>query len=211
MEDPSSFSAAAAAPHAAIPYVRVSASFSISGPAPSATAGPDDRAAAAAEMEKMLGEAAASLARSGRYIVTAAAIRAHLDELAPLRKMTILAPDDRAIADALYYESPPRFHLHIVPDRLLTYADLRRLPVGAELPTLDPGESLVLTSNGEGKGAPDIVRLNFVSINAPDLIIGSRIAVHGVRLPIWEFDLWDLRPSPPPSSTSSPSSLEAPI
>nr|CAD1822917.1 unnamed protein product [Ananas comosus var. bracteatus] len=47
------------------------------------------------------GDAAASLARSSRYIVAAAAIRAHLDELAPLRKMTLLAPDDRAIADAL--------------------------------------------------------------------------------------------------------------
>ncbi|KAK1268928.1 hypothetical protein QJS04_geneDACA006255 [Acorus gramineus] len=125
--------------------------------------------------------------RDGGYSILALAMRVKYAELSTLRNMTIFALDDSSIfGGGLDYVSNVRFH--VVPDRLLARADLEGLPVGSTLPTLVEGESLTVThaaaaGGGGGAAAGSALRINYVPIKNPDVVINPRIAVHGIFLP----------------------------
>ncbi|PIA51360.1 hypothetical protein AQUCO_01100289v1 [Aquilegia coerulea] len=73
------------------------------------------------------------------------------------------------------------FRFHIVPNRLLTSADLMRLPTGTTLPTMDhSGDSLIITNGGSRGGQ---MRINYVRIKTPDVVYNLKIAVQSVLLP----------------------------
>ncbi|CAN0864508.1 Fasciclin-like arabinogalactan protein 21 [Linum grandiflorum] len=131
-----------------------------------------------AVMRLMMRDAILRLRNNG-FSILALAMRVKYPELVALTNMTIFALDDFSIFSGSYsYVSSVRFH--IVPNQLLSSADLERLPVGCQLPTLESGQYLVVTTAGTGT-AP--MRINYVRIKLPDVIRNLKIAVHGVYLP----------------------------
>ncbi|XP_020104091.1 fasciclin-like arabinogalactan protein 21 [Ananas comosus] len=152
--------------------------------------------AAAAVVRLMLRDAIVRL-REGGYSVLALAMRVKNAELSALSNMTVFALDDRAIfAGGHAYVTEVRFH--VVPDRLLTHADLLRLPPGTLLPTLVRGQHLVVThASAASPGSPSgparsDLRINYVPIKVPDAVINSRVAIHGVLAPFPHLHLADL-------------------
>nr|CAD1837360.1 unnamed protein product [Ananas comosus var. bracteatus] len=153
-------------------------------------------AAAVAVVRLMLRDAIVRL-REGGYSVLALAMRVKNAELSALSNMTVFALDDRAIfAGGHAYVTEVRFH--VVPDRLLTHADLLRLPPGTLLPTLVRGQHLVVThASAASPGSPSgparsDLRINYVPIKVPDAVINSRVAIHGVLAPFPHLHLADL-------------------
>ncbi|KAH0914773.1 hypothetical protein HID58_029219 [Brassica napus] len=67
---------------------------------------------------------------------------------------------------------------HIVPQRL-SFADLRILQPLSRLPTLLPGNSIVITNNSVSDFTVD-----GVLVSEPDLFLSSSIAIHGVASPL---------------------------
>lgn len=131
-----------------------------------------------AVMRLMLTDAMLRLRISG-YNILALALKVKFPELFQLQNMTIFTLDDISIfSGGQIYVSSVRFH--IVPNQLLSYADLEKLPVGTVLPTLEQGQSLVVTTPGGGV-AP--MRINYVRIKHPDVIHNLRIMIHGLFLP----------------------------
>ncbi|GAV75616.1 hypothetical protein CFOL_v3_19094 [Cephalotus follicularis] len=121
--------------------------------------------------------------RGNGFSILSLAMKVKYAELASLNNMTMFALDDVAIFSGSHgYISSVRFH--IVPNHLLTMADLERLPVGTTLPTLERGQSLVVTTAGGGVGigtAP--LRINYVRVKVPDVMRNLKIVVHSVYLP----------------------------
>ncbi|XP_031497998.1 fasciclin-like arabinogalactan protein 21 [Nymphaea colorata] len=123
----------------------------------------------------MLRHAMLSLRENG-YSILALAMRIRYPDLVRLQNMTVFALDDGAIFSGGHaYVHNVRFH--IVPNRFLTHADLMAMPLGTVLPTLARGERLVVTSTGDG------VRINYVPIRSPDVLVNLHVVVHGVFLP----------------------------
>ncbi|KAF3792387.1 hypothetical protein EJ110_NYTH10437 [Nymphaea thermarum] len=123
----------------------------------------------------MLRHAMLSLRENG-YSILALAMRIRYPDLVRLQNMTVFALDDGAIFSGGHaYVNNVRFH--IVPNRFLTHADLVAMPLGTVLPTLARGERLVVTSAGDG------VRINYVPIRSPDVLVNLHVVVHGVFLP----------------------------
>ncbi|KAJ7956867.1 fasciclin-like arabinogalactan protein 21 [Quillaja saponaria] len=71
---------------------------------------------------------------------------------------------------------------HIVPNQYLMMQDLESLPVGTSLPSLEQGQSLVITTAG-GRAAAAPLRINYVRIKVPDMMHNFKIVVHSVYLP----------------------------
>ncbi|CAH8382650.1 unnamed protein product [Eruca vesicaria subsp. sativa] len=67
---------------------------------------------------------------------------------------------------------------HIVPQRL-SFAELRILQPLSRLPTLLPGNSIVVTNNSVSDFTVD-----GVLVSEPDLFLSSSIAIHGVASPL---------------------------
>lgn len=143
--------------------------------------------AALSIMRFMLKDAMRELRVSG-YSMVALALRLKFSELLELKKMTLFAIDDVSVfvdgsrggGGGQMYAAEMGFH--IVPDRLLTAAELIRLPRGAMLRTMERGRNLVVTSGGGG-GLLDPMRINFVRVERFDLVANKRIAVHGLSMP----------------------------
>ncbi|GAB4837969.1 hypothetical protein Ancab_027497 [Ancistrocladus abbreviatus] len=137
-----------------------------------------------AAMRLMLTDVMVRLRTSG-YSVLALALRVKYSELVTLHNMTVFAIDDASIFHGGHpYVRDVRFH--IVPNRLLMLADLDKLPALTLLPTLETGESLVVTTaSGGGVLAP--LRINYVRIKIPDLIHNPKIVVHGLAVPFPHF------------------------
>ncbi|KAJ9177635.1 hypothetical protein P3X46_012835 [Hevea brasiliensis] len=120
--------------------------------------------------------------RNNGFSILSLAIRVKYAELASLNNMTVFALDDVSIFSGSHsYISSVRFHM--VPDHFLTATDLEKLPVGATLPTLERGQSLVVTTAGGGGTAAYPMRINYVRIKVPDVIRNLKIVVHSVYLP----------------------------
>ncbi|KAL1810653.1 hypothetical protein DCAR_0622753 [Daucus carota subsp. sativus] len=129
-------------------------------------------------MRLMLRDAMLRL-RSTGFSVLSLAMKVKYAELVSLNSMTVFAIDDQSIFSGSHsYVSSVRFH--IVPNRLLPIFDLEKIPVGTELPTLEQGESLLVTAAG-GRATP--IRINYVRIKVPDVIRNLKIVVHSVYLP----------------------------
>ncbi|XP_057800887.1 uncharacterized protein LOC131016252 [Salvia miltiorrhiza] len=138
-------------------------------------------------MRLMLKDAMRGL-RIGGYSIVALAIRLKFAQLLDLNSLTLFAIDDVSVfvdggrggGGGQMYVAEMGFH--IVPNRLLTAADLMRLPNGTALPTMQRGRNLVVTSAGGG-GPLAPMRINFVKLDRFDLLVNKRIAVHGLTTP----------------------------
>ncbi|XP_078439425.1 uncharacterized protein LOC144709685 [Wolffia australiana] len=129
----------------------------------------------------MVRDAMGELKEAG-FGVLALAMRVKFAELAALESATVFAVDDAAIlgGGAHAYVGSVRFH--VVPNRRLGGAELRRLPEGTLLPTLARGEQLVVTRQAGGSESGE-VRVNYVPVTRADVVLNPRVAVHAVFLP----------------------------
>lgn len=128
--------------------------------------------------------------RVGGYSLVALAMRLKYSDLSDLRSMTLFAIDDESIfldggGEGRAYVADMGFH--IVPNMLLTAADLIALPRGAELPTMESGRFLVVTSAGDG-GPLAPTRINFAKVKRFDVVRNQRIVVHGLSTPLRHVD-----------------------
>jgi len=136
-------------------------------------------------MRLMLRDAMLRLRNNG-FSILALALRVKYADLVGLNNMTVFAVDDLSIFTGSHsYISNVRFH--IVPNRFLTFSDLEKLPVETTLPTLERGQSLLVTTAGGGFLAEPI-RINYVRIKAPEVMRNLRIVVHSVFLPFPHID-----------------------
>lgn len=134
-------------------------------------------------MASMLDDAMLRLRISG-FSILALALKVKRSELLELRSMTLFAVDDVGIfAD---YDGGQSFvenlRMHVVPDMRLAAADLEGLAAGTVLPTMEWGESLVVTTAGGG-GPLAPMRINYVKVARPDLVSNLKIVVHGLVVP----------------------------
>ncbi|KAH6826070.1 hypothetical protein C2S53_001507 [Perilla frutescens var. hirtella] len=149
-------------------------------------------ASAFSNMRSMLKDAMRGL-RVGGYSMVSLAIRVKYSELLELKSMTLFAIDDESVfvdggrggGGGQMYVAEMGFH--IVPNKILTAADLMRLPSGSKLPTMEPGRNLVVTSAGGG-GPLMPMRINFVKVDGFDLVVNNRVAVHGISMPFRRVD-----------------------
>lgn len=154
--------------------------ISLPPPAPVVTASAPSSVPAFSLMPLMLKDAMLKLRTTG-YSVLALAMRDKYTELLNLRSLTLFALDDGSIfTGGPNYVSDLMFH--IVQNRRLLAADLENLPVNTALPTMEPGQNLVVTTAGGG-GPLAPMRINYVKIKCGDLVFNSRIAVHGLSMP----------------------------
>jgi hypothetical protein len=150
-------------------------------------------ATAASVVRIMIREAIARLRDSG-YGFVALAMRVKFAELERLANMTVFALDDQAIFVGGGHDYVSAVRFHVVPGHRLTHADLQRLHPGTMLPTLaGEGQNLVVTQGASGSGSgPRDVRINYIPIKDPDVVINSRIALHGVYVPFPRLHLANL-------------------
>ncbi|XP_042013061.1 uncharacterized protein LOC121761483 [Salvia splendens] len=150
------------------------------------------RAATLSIMRLMLKDAMRAL-RVGGYSIVALSIRLKFPQLLELKSLTLFAIDDVSVfvgggrggGGGQLYVAEMGFH--IVPNRLLTAADLMSLRNGTVLPTMERGRDLVVTSAGGG-GPLEPMRINFVKVDRFDLVVNKRVAVHGLSMPFRDVD-----------------------
>ncbi|XP_028755090.1 fasciclin-like arabinogalactan protein 21 [Neltuma alba] len=131
-------------------------------------------------MRLMIRDAILRLRNNG-FSILALAMKVKYSELVTLNNMTIFAVDDLSIFSGSHsYISNVRFH--IVPNHYLTFTDLEKLPVGTPLPTLERGQTLLITTSSGGlTSAP--MRINYVRVKVPDVIHNIKMVVHSIYLP----------------------------
>lgn len=129
----------------------------------------------------MLKDAIIRLRATG-YSVVSLALRVKYLELSDLKSMTVFALDDASIFTGAGNAYLSCFRYHVVPNKRLTAAELVSLPSKTYLPTMDNGNSLVVTTAGGG-GPLTPMKINYVKITTIDLLHNSRIVVHGVSSP----------------------------
>ncbi|KAG6400797.1 hypothetical protein SASPL_137640 [Salvia splendens] len=130
--------------------------------------------------------------RVGGYSIVALSIRLKFPQLLELKSPTLFAIDDVSVfvggggggGGELYVAE---MGFHIVPNRLLTAADLMGLKNGTSLPTMERGRDLVVKSAGGG-GPLAPMRINFVKVDRFDLVVNKRVAVHGLSMPFHDVD-----------------------
>ncbi|KAL2510689.1 Uncharacterized protein Adt_16289 [Abeliophyllum distichum] len=133
-------------------------------------------------MRLMLKDSMMRLRISG-YSVLALAMRVKYPELSDLKFMTLFALDDSSIfAGGSGHSYVADIGFHVVPNRLLMAADLASLPKGTELPTMEKGQSLVITTAGGG-GPLAPMRINYMKIKDFDMVYNKKIVVHGLSMP----------------------------
>ncbi|KAJ3685233.1 hypothetical protein LUZ61_014397 [Rhynchospora tenuis] len=141
----------------------------------------------------MLEDAISRLHKNG-YGFVALAMRVKYPELVTLNNMTIFALTDAAIFTGAHeYVTQVRFH--IIPDQLFSHEDLMKLPTGTVFPTLVQGQHLIVTHGvGPGMVGPvgsGLFSLNYVPVKDPDVVLNSRVAVHGLVVPFPRLYLAD--------------------
>ncbi|XBH89266.1 hypothetical protein VPH35_081207 [Triticum aestivum] len=120
---------------------------------------------------------------------------ARFAELEKFANLTLFTLDDPAIFVGGGHDYVSAVRFHIVPNHRLTRADLHRLRPGTVLPTLaGEGQSLVVThyATDSASSNSNDVRINYIPIKEPDVVVNSRIAVHGVYVPFPRLHLADL-------------------
>lgn len=132
-------------------------------------------------MRLMLRDAMLRLRNNG-FSILSLAMKIKYADLVSLSNMTVFALDDVSIfSGSQSYISNVRFH--IVPNHFLTMVDLEKLPVGTALPTLNRGQSLVITTAAGGGTSTALLRINYVRVRVPDVMRNLKIVVHSVFLP----------------------------
>ncbi|CAI9107819.1 OLC1v1007282C1 [Oldenlandia corymbosa var. corymbosa] len=123
------------------------------------------------------------LLRVNGFGLLALAMRVKYPELSQLKSMTIFALDDASIfAGGGGHAYVTDLMFHIVPGKLLKGSDLKNLPVGFEIPTMEHGQKLVVTTAG-GAGFLAPMKINYVKIKSFDIVTNKRIVVHALSTP----------------------------
>ncbi|KAL6597763.1 hypothetical protein ACP70R_046568 [Stipagrostis hirtigluma subsp. patula] len=151
-------------------------------------------AATDASVVRIMIREAISRLRDGGFGFVSLAMRVKFAELEKFANLTVFALDDQAIftGGGHGYVSEVRFH--IVPEQRLTRADLLRLRPGTVLPTLSGEDQKLVITQGAGSGS-DEVRINYIPVKEPDVVINSRIVVHGIYVPFPRLHLANLAAS----------------
>ncbi|KAK3153995.1 hypothetical protein QOZ80_2BG0184460 [Eleusine coracana subsp. coracana] len=159
-------------------------------------------AATAASIVRIMIRDAISRLRDGGFGFVSLAMRVKFAELEKMSNMTVFALDDQAIFSGGGHDYVSSVRFHIVPEHRLTRADLLQLRPGIKLPTL-AGEDhkLVITRGGAGSGS-DEVRINYIPVKEPDVVVNSRVAVHGIYVPFPRLHLANLASSVAAVSTN---------
>ncbi|GER49854.1 fasciclin-like arabinogalactan protein [Striga asiatica] len=154
---------------------------SLSFPSPSLSGGTSAVPPSLVHMRLMLKDAIIRLRATG-YNVVSLALRVKYMELSDLESMTIFALDDMSIFSGGGNSYLSNFRYHVVQNKRLTAAELVSLPLATSLPTMDVGDTLVVTTAGGG-GPLAPMRINYVKIATMDLVHNSRIVIHGISSP----------------------------
>uniref|UniRef100_A0A0A9EWX6 FAS1 domain-containing protein n=1 Tax=Arundo donax TaxID=35708 RepID=A0A0A9EWX6_ARUDO len=151
-------------------------------------------AATAASVVRIMIREAISRLRDGGFGFVSLAMRVKFAELEKLANLTVFALDDQTIftGGGHGYVSAVRFH--IVPDQRLTRTDLLRLRPGTTLPTQAGEDQKLVITHGAGSGS-DEVRINYIPVKEPDVVVNSRVAVHGIYVPFPHLHLANLAAS----------------
>ncbi|KAK9053213.1 hypothetical protein SSX86_029845 [Deinandra increscens subsp. villosa] len=129
-------------------------------------------------MRLMLRDAMLRLRNSG-FSILSLALKLKSAELLNLQNITVFALDDVSIFSGSHsYVNNIRFH--IIPNRLLAISDLEKISSGTLLPTLEAGQSLMVTTTAGGFTP---MRINYVRIKVPDVMRNLKIVVHSIYLP----------------------------
>ncbi|KAI3665727.1 hypothetical protein L6452_44357 [Arctium lappa] len=129
-------------------------------------------------MRLMLRDAMLRLRNSG-FSILALAMKLKSAELMNLQNMTVFALDDVSIFSGSHsYVNNIRFH--VIPNKLLPISDLEKISSGTILPTLETGQSLMVTTTAAGFTP---MRINYVRIKVPDVMRNLKIVVHSIYLP----------------------------
>ncbi|KAI3717038.1 hypothetical protein L1987_68353 [Smallanthus sonchifolius] len=129
-------------------------------------------------MRLMLRDAMLRLRNSG-FSILSLALKMKSVELMNLQNFTVFAVDDVSIFSGSHsYVNNVRFH--IIPNRLFMISELEKISSGTLLPTLEPGQSVMVTT-AAGRFTP--MRINYVRIKVPDVMRNLNIVVHSIYLP----------------------------
>ncbi|KAM7499181.1 hypothetical protein LguiA_023595 [Lonicera macranthoides] len=95
---------------------------------------------------------------------------------------TLFAPTDSSLfaldMTATASDYVTALHFHVVPRRFSLF-DLRNIPSGTSLRSLDPSHDIVLESRGS-LANDDVMSVDGIAIAVPDLFYGRDIVVHGL-------------------------------
>uniref|UniRef100_A0A453JLJ2 FAS1 domain-containing protein n=1 Tax=Aegilops tauschii subsp. strangulata TaxID=200361 RepID=A0A453JLJ2_AEGTS len=161
-----------------------------------ARSAPASSAATAASVVRIMIHDAMARLRDGGYEFMAMPVK--FAELEKFANLTLFTLDDPAIFVGGGHDYVSAVRFHIVPNHRLTSADLHRLRPGTVLPTLaGEGQSLVVThyATDSASSKSNDVCINYIPIKEPDVVVNSRIAVHGVYVPFPRLHLADLAAS----------------
>ncbi|KAK9064867.1 hypothetical protein SSX86_016249 [Deinandra increscens subsp. villosa] len=129
-------------------------------------------------MRLMLRDAMLRLRNSG-FSILALAMKMNSVELMNLQNITVFAIDDVSIFSGSH-SYVNNFRFHIIPNRLLPISDLEKISSGTLLPSLEAGQSLMVTTAAR-RFTP--MRINYVRIKVPDVMRNLKIVVHSIYLP----------------------------
>ncbi|XP_076955386.1 fasciclin-like arabinogalactan protein 21 [Bidens hawaiensis] len=128
-------------------------------------------------MRLMLKDATLRLRNSGFGVLALPMRSKLLKDLLNLQNMTVFAVDDESIFSGSHSYVDNLRH-HIIPNRLLDISDLEKISPRTVPPTLEAGQSLMVTLRGEEE-----LRINYVEIELPDFTCNLKIVVHSIGLP----------------------------
>jgi hypothetical protein len=145
---------------------------------------------------------AISRLRDGGFGFVALAMRVKFAELEKFSNLTVFALDDQAIFTGRGHDYVLSVRFHIVPGHHLTRANLLQLRPGAKLPTLAGKYQKLVITHGAGSGSgSDEVRINYIPVKEPDVVVNSRVAIHGIYVPFPPLHLASLASSLTAAST----------
>jgi hypothetical protein len=151
-------------------------------------------AATAASVVRIMIREAISRLRDGGFGFVSLAMRVKFAELERLTNLTVFALDDQSIFSGGGHDYVSSVRFHIVPGHRLTRANLLQLRPGTKLPTLAGEDQKLVITHGAGSGS-DEVRINYIPVKEPDVVVNSRVAVHGIYVPFPRLHLANLASS----------------
>jgi hypothetical protein len=157
-------------------------------------------AASAASVVRIMIRDAMSRLRDGGFGFVALAMRVKFAELEKFANLTVFALDDQAIFTGRGHDYVSSVRFHIVPGHRLTRTNLLQLRPGTKLPTLAGKYQKLVITHGAGSGS-DEVRINYIPVKESDVVVNSRVAIHGIYVPFPRLHLVSLSSSPTAAST----------
>jgi hypothetical protein len=157
-------------------------------------------AATATSVVRIMIRDAISRLRDGGFGFVALAMRVKFAELEKFSNLTVFALDDQAIFTGRGHDYVSSVRFHIVPGHHLIRANLLQLRPGAKLPTLAGKYQKLVITHGAGSGS-DEVRINYIPVKEPDVVVNSRVAIHGIHVPFPPLHLASLTSSLTAAST----------